>query len=66
LRPLKASKPWDEKPGKRLDRFVDWRRTKVHGGNGGNGCVSTLSVYKEEFAGPDGGDGGNGAHVLFR
>ena len=25
-----------------------------------------FSVYKNEFAGPDGGNGGNGGHVIFK
>ena len=36
------------------------------GGNGGNGCVQMLSLYANEFAGPAGGDGGNGGHVVFK
>lgn len=36
------------------------------GGNGGDGCISFLSLWSNEFAGPDGGDGGNGGHVILR
>lgn len=39
---------------------------QAFGGHGGNGCVSFLSLWANEFAGPDGGDGGNGGHVIFR
>lgn len=28
--------------------------------------VLCFSVYKNEFAGPDGGNGGHGGHVMFR
>lgn len=48
------------------NNFVDWIRVRIKAGEGGNGKVSTSSVYANEFAGPDGGDGGNGAHILFR
>lgn len=27
-------------------------------GNGGNGMISFTSLFRKEFAGPDGGDGG--------
>lgn len=39
---------------------------KFTGGNGGDGCISMLHLYRNEFAGPDGGDGGNGGHVLLK
>ena len=45
---------------------MDFKRIRSFGGNGGNGCLSFLSVFKNEFAGPDGGDGGNGGDVLFQ
>jgi len=47
-------------------RFVDFQRIKVRGGNGGNGCMSFMSLFANEWAGPDGGDGGNGGHVIFQ
>lgn len=28
--------------------------------------VSFMRLYANEWAGPDGGDGGNGAHVIFK
>ena len=46
--------------------FVDWTRVSIKAGNGGDGRLSLLSVYKKEFAGPDGGNGGHGGHVIFR
>ncbi|XP_784849.1 mitochondrial ribosome-associated GTPase 2 [Strongylocentrotus purpuratus] len=45
--------------------FVDWRRVRVAGGNGGDGCVSVRREAHVEFGGPDGGDGGNGGHVIL-
>ena len=38
----------------------------MHGGSGGNGCMSFLRMFANEWAGPDGGDGGNGGHVIFQ
>ncbi len=35
-------------------------------GNGGDGSIHLASVFAQEFAGPDGGSGGNGGHVIFR
>ena len=46
--------------------FVDFRKIRVEGGKGGNGCMSFLSLPRKEFAGPDGGNGGNGGHVIFQ
>lgn len=38
---------------------------RVVAGNGGDGCCSFMRSGTED-AGPDGGDGGNGAHVVFQ
>ena len=38
----------------------------VAGGSGGNGMCSFTSLHSKEWAGPDGGNGGNGAHVIFQ
>lgn len=46
--------------------FVDFRRLRVVGGTGGNGCRSFLSLFGNEWAGPDGGDGGHGGHIIFQ
>lgn len=46
--------------------FLDYLRVRVVGGDGGDGCISFLSTYGKEFAGPDGADGGNGGHVVFK
>jgi hypothetical protein len=47
-------------------QFVDYRVTRVQGGDGGNGCMSFLRIFGNEWAGPDGGNGGNGGHVIFK
>ncbi|KAJ8982441.1 hypothetical protein NQ317_010181 [Molorchus minor] len=49
----------------RVQNFVDIKRIRVIGGSGGNGCISFLSLWSNEFAGPDGGDGGHGGHVIL-
>ena len=46
--------------------FVEAVRVKFQGGRGGNGCVSMLSLFANEFAGPDGGNGGNGGHIVLQ
>lgn len=58
----------DTKPKSRHARpshFVDWKRVKVIGGPGGDGCISFMKLFCNPNAGPDGGDGGNGGHVVF-
>ena len=40
--------------------------TTVKAGNGGDGFVSFMHLKETEWAGPDGGDGGNGAHIIFK
>ncbi|KAK3849338.1 hypothetical protein Pcinc_043908 [Petrolisthes cinctipes] len=62
--PLKRTKNKSQKTEVRP--FVDYRSVQTTGGDGGNGCISFLSVFMKEFAGPDGADGGNGAHVIFK
>ncbi|CAG9822980.1 unnamed protein product [Phaedon cochleariae] len=49
-----------------VQNFVDFKQLRALGGTGGDGCISFLSLFCNEFAGPDGGDGGNGGHVIFQ
>lgn len=49
-----------------LSRFVTNARVRFQGGKGGDGCISMLSEWCNEFAGPDGGKGGNGGHIVLR
>lgn len=44
---------------------MDWRRVRVRAGSGGHGAVSLGRVFANPRAGPDGGDGGAGGHVVF-
>lgn len=69
LRSRKVAKAWNDVTvarNRQNNSFADWRRCRVIGGDGGDGCISTLSVFAQEFAGPDGGDGGHGGHVIFK
>ncbi|CAH2987731.1 unnamed protein product [Chilo suppressalis] len=61
LRSLKAKSKRDS-----VQYYVDSCRVRVVAGNGGNGCISFLSAWGKEHAGPDGGDGGHGGHVIFQ
>ncbi|XP_001505964.3 mitochondrial ribosome-associated GTPase 2 [Ornithorhynchus anatinus] len=52
---------------KKLRRhFVDHRRVCVTGGRGGNGITCFHSEPRKEFGGPDGGNGGDGGHVILK
>jgi GTP-binding protein len=44
-------------------KFLDEAKIFVKSGDGGNGCVSFRREKFIEYGGPDGGDGGRGAHV---
>ncbi len=46
--------------------FCDYTRIVASGGQGGSGVSLFLHLYRSEFAGPSGGDGGNGGHVIFQ
>lgn len=64
---IEASKNVAPKVKKIYNRaFIDSIRVKFYGGRGGNGCISMLSLFANEFAGPDGGNGGNGGHIVLR
>lgn len=42
------------------------KQIRAIGGNGGDGCISFMSLFANENAGPDGADGGNGGHVVLQ
>ncbi|XP_038659462.1 mitochondrial ribosome-associated GTPase 2 isoform X2 [Scyliorhinus canicula] len=52
---------------KKLTRyFVDQRKVTVFGGRGGDGTCTFHSEPRKEFGGPDGGNGGDGGHVILK
>ncbi|XP_058033731.1 mitochondrial ribosome-associated GTPase 2 isoform X3 [Ahaetulla prasina] len=66
-----CSKSWKTCKGnlseKKLSRyFIDHRKVRVIGGKGGDGIACFLSEPRKEFGGPNGGDGGDGGHVIFK
>uniref|UniRef100_H3AB13 Mitochondrial ribosome associated GTPase 2 n=1 Tax=Latimeria chalumnae TaxID=7897 RepID=H3AB13_LATCH len=63
-RELKRKKELSEKQLTRY--FVDHRRVRVIGGKGGKGASTFHSEPRKEFGGPDGGNGGDGGHVILR
>lgn len=50
---------------KRESYFIDTKRVSFRAGDGANGCISFLHLFANEFAGPDGGDGGCGGHIVL-
>lgn len=46
--------------------FLDEATITVHGGKGGNGCVSWRREKYVPKGGPDGGDGGNGGSIIIQ
>jgi hypothetical protein len=53
--PLRAKKRAKNSEDKHANTFVDSITVKIKGGNGGDGEISLLSLYRAEFSGPDGG-----------
>jgi len=60
LRPVKGKSTRNS-----VRHFVDWKAVTVCGGDGGDGSLSLCSLYANEFAGPDGGNGGSGGHIIL-
>ncbi|XP_028266034.1 mitochondrial ribosome-associated GTPase 2 [Parambassis ranga] len=51
---------------KKLTRhFVDYRRVKLLAGSGGKGACTFHSEPRKEWGGPDGGNGGDGGHIII-
>jgi GTP-binding protein len=46
-------------------KFLDQAKIYLKAGDGGDGCVSFHRAKFLEYGGPDGGDGGRGADVVF-
>ena len=46
--------------------FVDYVKIFIRSGKGGAGSAHLLRVKYNAKAGPDGGDGGRGGHVILR
>jgi GTP-binding protein len=46
--------------------FIDYIRIFAHSGHGGAGCRHFLRNKLTAKGGPDGGDGGRGAHIILR
>lgn len=45
--------------------FIDEVTIKLYAGNGGDGCTSFRREWCEPMGGPDGGNGGRGASIIF-
>ncbi|XP_004364823.2 small GTP-binding protein [Capsaspora owczarzaki ATCC 30864] len=45
--------------------FIDFTRSEVTGGHGGDGAISFLRTITTDEGGPDGGNGGGGGNVVF-
>lgn len=54
-----------KKAPSRAKDFIDTRVIRAVAGCGGTGCISFLHLFANANAGPDGGDGGCGGHVIF-
>ncbi|XP_054164840.1 mitochondrial ribosome-associated GTPase 2-like [Oppia nitens] len=49
----------------RKNYFIDCKRVKCFGGKGGDGMICFLKLFCNPMAGPSGGDGGNGGHIIL-
>ncbi len=47
-------------------KFIDEIELNLQAGNGGSGCASFTSYYRNPKAGPDGGNGGKGGDIYFQ
>lgn len=63
-KPLRSTKPKSKRDT--IQYFVDIKQTRTIGGKGGDGEISFLRLWVNDRAGPDGGDGGSGGHVIFQ
>ncbi|CAF4639763.1 unnamed protein product [Rotaria socialis] len=63
-KPLAPSKP---KASVDFDNyFQDELELRLLAGKGGDGKSSFSKTFQNEFGGPNGGDGGNGAHIILQ
>ncbi|XP_076237856.1 mitochondrial ribosome-associated GTPase 2-like [Calliopsis andreniformis] len=60
---LRSIKPKSQKDT--IRSILDIKQVRTIGGRGGDGEISFLQLWSNECAGPDGGDGGCGGHVIF-
>ena len=49
----------------RKKHFVDYKEVECKAGNGGDGMICFLRLWCNPMAGPSGGDGGHGGHIIF-
>ena len=61
--PLKSYKSKSIYDRKR--HFVDYKEVQFTAGNGGDGMICFLKLWCNPMAGPSGGDGGNGGHIIL-
>ncbi|CAM1330207.1 MTG2 (predicted) [Pycnogonum litorale] len=65
-----SAKPLRSKKNRSLTeyakKFVDFKKVDCRAGSGGSGMLAFLRIFCNPKAGPSGGDGGNGGHVIFR
>ena len=46
-------------------QFLDEAKVYVRAGDGGNGCISVRREKFKPLGGPDGGNGGDGGHIVL-